>query len=213
MSRTSKMLASAVLALGLFNGAAVQAAEPVALNRFEQRLPAAATVADLRALTAACGYQPEAFEYGDREGFGIRTTRGGVEVVVHVFLSPDRKHVMIGSRLAGTVDPANPAHAAGLVRLLERNDDVAPCFFAYQGSTKQRWLLLMTPAANLTPAHFFESIERVIRTVAETFPAWDMAKWTAPAPAVTATTTPTTPAPTYEPTPWRWRTTTPSWRQ
>lgn len=183
MFRTSKLLASVIFPVALAIGSAtVHADTPVLAPRplIQALEPAALTDSSLQDLLTQIGYNPAAERQTDGSiVHAVAFQRQGVDIRAKVFLSKNGKRIFFACPLSRPIDPSNPAAAAGMLALLEKNASILPFCFAYNPQDKYMWLILPMDNVSVTPQRLRDAIDSLADELSDTLPLWDTTRWTA----------------------------------
>jgi hypothetical protein len=113
----------------------------------------------------------------------VTVRQGGWTYVVEVALIGNQGGLWLRSPLGNPLTKAESLPAAPLVKLLQANHLLGPCFFSYRPSDQRIALNLEIPGRLMTPAAFRFQLNFFLDDICRTRNLWDANKWPAPEPA------------------------------
>lgn len=137
------------------------------------------TVDSLETMLENMGYEPKAGKYNDGTKYlTVSIARGTWTFAIGLDLSPDKSQIWLSSYLAEVKDPAK-VKPEPLLKLLEANNAIWPCYFVY--FTSHNGLSIYRPLKNLDlkPALLKNTLESHMNAIESTAGLWDVSKWTA----------------------------------
>ncbi len=146
----------------------------------------ALTTESLATMLENMGYEPKTGQYSDGSKYlSLAVARGTWTFGIGLDISPDKSQIWLSSYLAEVKEP-DKVKPEPLMKLLEANNSVWPCYFVY--FTQSKGLSLYRPLKNLDvkPALLKNTLEAHMNAIETTAPLWDVAKWTDSAPAAPA---------------------------
>jgi hypothetical protein len=123
------------------------------------------------------GYAPDVGAIPGRTEYLVTVKRPDCTVQVAAFVNHGRKLLCLGSQMGKAVDMESPAAAAGMERLLRKNAEIGPAYFAFRPEDRHVWLLMQVPLEAATPARVADAVAQFVDTAIETMPLWGEENW------------------------------------
>lgn len=137
------------------------------------------TVESLLEMLKNQGYAPKEEKVGTSQIYWVTVQRAGLSYNISFQISPNQEKIWAIVPLS---DIAEPDKAAGgrLLKLLELNDTIGPCYFRFNRASKRLFLSRAMDNRAVTPANFRDNLERLLDRLVETKDAWQVANWSEP---------------------------------
>ncbi len=184
MFRTTT-LAAAIVSLSLLNGLRAETkpdatgGNPPAAKTEVKAVSGVLDDAKLKEMLDMLGHDMREVKLNDAGvGYYIKIRKGSYTFDMRVCLSGDKRKLWATTALA-EFKPEHAARADKLMRLLELNKTVGPCFFDCAAKTKMLYIEAPLDNRGLTAKIVREHIEQVADTAFEFEADWNTSKWSA----------------------------------
>ncbi|MCE9529544.1 MAG: hypothetical protein K8T89_00155 [Planctomycetes bacterium] len=180
----SKMLAAAIVSLGLLSGLRAETKPeetnnnpPVVVKTETKPLaPGVVDNAKLKEMLETLGYDVRESKSGSTTYYWIQKSADGLDFSLAFSLGGTQEKIFTHVTLANFTDK-QLAKSDRMVKLLNLNDMIGPCYFLINPKTKQLYLTRVCENRGMTPRILKDHIGSIVDRAAETKEHWMASKW------------------------------------
>ena len=119
------------------------------------------------------GYAPVAKSDATHTEYLLTVLRKGCRIEIAAFLNNDRNVVCFASQLEeARVDLRAPGAAENVLKLMAKNTETGPVYFAYNEKDQHIWVLMQLSTEGATASVIAQAVNRFADTVQDTQPLW-----------------------------------------